>query len=70
MKKMHIHDMKVWAHDLDMVILILEDPQKKQLASFVSSIKKINDELVPMSVKKGFIVNTMEENTSHDIIVH
>jgi hypothetical protein len=29
MKKMLIHDMKVWAHDLDVVVFMLEDPRKK-----------------------------------------
>jgi hypothetical protein len=29
MKEMPIHDMKVWARDLDMVVFMLEDPRKK-----------------------------------------
>ncbi len=54
MKKMPVHDMKVWAHDLDMIVLMLEDPRNKQLASLVYSINRINDELAPTLVKKGF----------------
>jgi hypothetical protein len=54
MKKMPVYDMKVWAHDLDMIVLMLEDPRKKQLASLVYSINRINDELAPTLVKKGF----------------
>lgn len=67
MKKMPIHDMKVWVHVLDMVVFLLEDPQKKQLASLICSINQISDELAPMSVEKGFVVNTMEEKTMLDI---
>ncbi len=54
MKKMPVYDMKVWAHDLDMIVLMLEDPRKKQLAGLVYSINRINDELAPTSIKKGF----------------
>jgi hypothetical protein len=31
MKKMPMQDLKVWAHDLDMVVIMLKDPHKKQL---------------------------------------
>jgi len=41
-KKMPIHDMKVWAHDLDMVILMFEDQSKKQLASFVCLVNQMS----------------------------
>lgn len=54
MKKMPVHDMKVWVHDLDMIVLMLEDPRKKQLASLVYSINRIDDELAPTLVKRGF----------------
>lgn len=43
-KKMPIHDLKVWAHDLDMVVVMLKHPQKKQLVDFVYLINQINDE--------------------------
>jgi hypothetical protein len=70
MKKMPIHDMKVWVHDLDMVIFMLEDPWKKQLASFVCSTNQISDELAPMLINKGFIVSTMKDKTLHDLVVY
>jgi hypothetical protein len=37
---MPIQDLKAWAHDLDMVVVMLEDPQKKKLASLVCLINK------------------------------
>jgi hypothetical protein len=61
--------MKVCAHDLDMVVFMLKDPRKKQLANFIYSINQINNELTPTSIKKGFVVSTMEENTLHNIII-
>jgi hypothetical protein len=33
-KKMPIQDLKTWVHDLDMVVVMLEDPRKKKLTSF------------------------------------
>jgi hypothetical protein len=69
MKKMPIQDLKAWAHDLNMVIVMLEDPQKKHLVGLIYSINKITDELAPTLVKKGFFVKIMKDKTSHDIIV-
>ncbi len=66
---MPIHDMKVWAHDLDMVVLMLEDLRKKQLAGLICSINQISNELAPMLIEEGFVINTMEEKTAHDIII-
>jgi hypothetical protein len=68
-KKMPIPDLKVWAHDLDIVIVMLEDPRKKQLTGLVCSIYKISDESTLTLVEKGFFVKNMKDNTSHDIIV-
>ncbi len=31
MKKMPIQDLRAWAHDLDMVVFMLEDPWKKKI---------------------------------------
>jgi hypothetical protein len=62
--------MKVWAHDLDIMVLMLEDLRKKQLVGLVYSINQISDELTPTSIEKCFIISTMEEKTAHDIIVH
>ncbi len=59
--------MKVWVHDLDMVVVMLEDPWKKQLAS--CSINIIINELTPMSLEKGFFVKNMKDKTLHDVIV-
>jgi hypothetical protein len=68
-KKMPIQDLKVWAHDLDMVIVMLEDPRKKQLASLVWSINKISNELTLTSIEKGFFVKNMKDNISHNVII-
>jgi hypothetical protein len=35
MKKLPIQDLKAWVHALDMVIVMLEDPQKKKIIGFV-----------------------------------
>lgn len=59
--------MKVWVHDLDMVIVMLEDPWKKQLAG--CSINIIINELTLMSLEKGFLAKNMKEKTLHDVIV-
>jgi hypothetical protein len=69
MKKMPIQDLKAWAHDLNMVTIMLEDPRKKQLAGLVCSINKINDELAPMLIEKGFLVKNMKDKTSHNAII-
>jgi hypothetical protein len=69
MKKMPIQNLKVWVHDLDMVIVMLENPWKKQLVGFICSINKINDEFTSMSIKKGFFVKNMEDKILHNIVV-
>jgi hypothetical protein len=46
------------------------DHREKQLAGFICSINQISDELALMLVKKGFVVSTMEEKITHDIIIH
>ncbi len=50
-----------------MVVIMLEDPWKKQLAS--CSINIIINELTPMSLEKGFFVKNMKDKTLHDVIV-
>jgi hypothetical protein len=69
MKKMPIQDLKAWAHDLNMVTIMLEDPRKKQLAGLVYSINKISDELALTSIEKGFLVKNMKDKTLHDAII-
>jgi len=64
-----MQDLKVWAHDLDMVVVMLKDPQKKQLVGLICSINRINDELAPTLVEKGFFVKNMKDKTSHDVII-
>jgi hypothetical protein len=39
-----------------MVVIMLKDPQKKQLVGLVYSINRISDELALMLVEEGFIV--------------
>ncbi len=68
-KKMPIHNWKVWAHDLNMVVIMLEDPRKKQLVGLVYSINQISNEFTPTSIEKGFVVKNMKDKTSHNIIV-
>jgi hypothetical protein len=69
MKKMPIQDLKAWAHDLNMVVIMLEDPWKKQLASLVYSINRISDELALTSIEKGFFVKNMKDETLHNIVI-
>jgi hypothetical protein len=57
-KKIPIQDLKAWAHDLDMVVVMLEDPWKKQLVSLMCSINKINYGLALMIVEKRFFFKT------------
>ncbi len=45
MKKMPIQDLKVWAHDVNMVVVMLKDPRKKKLSNVICSINRIKDEL-------------------------
>jgi hypothetical protein len=52
-----------------MVIVMPEDPWKKQLVGFVYSINKISNEFIPTLVKKGLVVKNMKDKTSHDIVV-
>jgi hypothetical protein len=66
---MSIQNLKAWAHDLDMVIIMLKDPWKKQLAGLVYSINRINDELAPTSVEKGFFVKNMKDKTLHKVVI-
>jgi hypothetical protein len=44
-KKMPVHMLEVRAHELTMVIFMLEDPCKKQLVGFICPIEKISNEL-------------------------
>jgi hypothetical protein len=55
---------------LDMVIVMLEDPRKKQLAGLVCSINQISNELALSTLKKGFLVKNMKHKTSHKVVVH
>jgi hypothetical protein len=66
---MSIQDLKAWAHDLDMVIVMLKDPWKKQLAGLVCSINRINHELAPTSIEKGFLVKNMKDKTLHNVVI-
>jgi hypothetical protein len=67
--KMSIKGLKAWVHDLNMVIVMLEEPWKKQLAGLVYSINRINNELAPTLVKKGFFVKYMKDKTSHNVVI-
>ncbi len=63
MKKVPIQDLRTWAHDLDMVVVMLEDPRKKQLASLVCSINKLVI-ACPAIVKKCFFMKNMKDKKS------
>ncbi len=66
-KKMPIHALKVWAHELTMVIVMLEDPHTKQVVGLVYSINKINYELSQTSVDKGFKFKDMKAKIAQDV---
>ncbi len=66
---MPIQVLKAWAHDLDMVDIMLKDPQKKQLVGLVCSMNRISEELTLMSINKGFFVKKMKEKTLHNIVI-
>jgi hypothetical protein len=53
-KKMPIQDLKAWAHDLDMVVVMLEDSQKEQLMGLVCSINRISNEFA-LTLKKNLL---------------
>jgi L-fucose isomerase-like protein len=52
-----------------MVVVMLEDPWKKQLAGLVCSINRISNELALTSIEKDFFVKNMKDKTSHDVVV-
>lgn len=62
-KKMPIHTLKIWAHELAMVIIMLEDPCMKQVVGLVYSIDIINNELSQTSADKGFKFKNMKAKT-------
>lgn len=69
MKKMPIQDLKAWVHDLDMVVIMLEDPWKKQFVGLICSINKMSDEFALMLVGKGFVMKNMKDKTLHNVII-
>ncbi len=50
-------------------MVILEDPWKKQLASLVYSINRINNEFALTLIEKGFFVKNMKDETLYDIVI-
>jgi hypothetical protein len=52
-----------------MVVIMLEDPWKKQLVGLICSINKMSDEFALMSIEKGFFMKNMKEKILHDVIV-
>jgi hypothetical protein len=69
MKNMPMQDLKAWVHDLDMVVVMLKDPQKKKLVGFICSINKITNELAPMLIEKGFLMKNTKDKTSHNVVI-
>ncbi len=69
MQKMPIYDLKVWVHDLNVIVIMWKDARKKQFVGLVCLIDQINDELVPTLVEKGFFMKNMKDKTLHDVII-
>jgi hypothetical protein len=66
-KKMLIHTLKVWVHELAMVVLMLEDLIKKWVVAFVCLIDKISDELSLTSANKGFRLKELKDKIAQDV---
>jgi hypothetical protein len=66
-KKMPIHTLEVWAHELTMVVFMFEDPCKKQVVGLICLIEKINNELSHTSANKCFKFKNMKVKTMQDI---
>lgn len=60
MKKMPIHVLAHQAPLLKKIIIFFEDLQKKQVG-LICLVNKLNNELVPTSVKKGFKVSNLQD---------
>lgn len=67
---MPIHALKVWVHELVMVIFMLEDSKKKQVVGSVCPIDKISDELFRTNVEKGFQFKELKNKIVQNIHDH
>ncbi len=65
-----IHALKVWVHELMMVILMFKDPTKKQVFGLVYPIDRINNEFSLTCVEKGFKFKELKDKIMQDIRDH
>ncbi len=59
--------MKVWVHELAMVVFMVKVLKNKYVVGLVCSIDRISDELSLTSVKKGFKFKELKEKTMQDV---
>ncbi len=63
MKNMPIHTLEIWAHELTMVVFMLENTCKKQVVGLICLIEKISNELSQTSANKCFKFKDMKAKT-------
>jgi hypothetical protein len=62
--------MKVWAHKLGKVTLMLKNSCKEQVVGLIYPITKINNEPTPVSVEKKIWVNDLKDKSAQDVVDH
>jgi hypothetical protein len=69
-KEIPIHALKVWVHELMMVIFMLEDLGKKLVVDLICLIDRISNELSLNNAKKGFQFKELKDKTAQNIHDH
>jgi hypothetical protein len=64
---MPIHALKVWVHELAMVVFMLKDPRKKEVVGLVYRINKIGNQFSLTNAKKGFKFKGLKDKTTQDV---
>jgi hypothetical protein len=64
-KKMPFHSVKVWVHELGMVVVFLEDLKRKKQVKLICPCMKMKDDLV---FDRGFKIGGLALQIKEDIV--